>query len=330
MESTRTALVLGATGGIGGEVARNLKRRGWHVRAMTRDPRRNAGRDGLEWVGGDAMVAQDVARAAAGAGLLVHAVNPPGYRDWERQVLPMLDSTLAAARASRARILFPGTIYNFGPDAWPVLAEGAPQHPLTSKGRIRVEMEQRLRAAAGEGVSTTLVRAGDFFGPRAANSWFGQGMVTPGRPVTSIRYPGRRGIGHQWGYLPDVAEAMARLVERGPAAGFESFHMAGHWDPDGTAMVAAIRRAVGDPKLPVRGFPWWLARLGQPFVPVFRGIVEMRYLWANPLRMPNDRLVAALGSEPHTPLDAAVAATLVGLGCLPEAARSTTAQGVRA
>jgi nucleoside-diphosphate-sugar epimerase len=43
----------------------------------------------------------------------------------------------------------------------------------------------------------------------------------------------------------------------------------------------------------------------------------MRYLWREPLRLDNARLVAALGKEPHTPLDEAVRRTLVGLGCLP-------------
>ena len=42
----------------------------------------------------------------------------------------------------------------------------------------------------------------------------------------------------------------------------------------------------------------------------------MRYLWRTPVRMDNARLVAALGYEPHTPLDQAVEATLVGMGSL--------------
>ena len=32
--------------------------------------------------------------------------------------------------------------------------------------------------------------------------------------------------------------------------------------------------------------------------------------------MVNDRLLAVLGHEPHTPLDQAIEATLIGLGCL--------------
>lgn len=42
-EKTRTALVLGAFGGIGGAVAEALLRRGWMVRGLARDPARGDG-----------------------------------------------------------------------------------------------------------------------------------------------------------------------------------------------------------------------------------------------------------------------------------------------
>jgi hypothetical protein len=66
-------------------------------------------------------------------------------------------------------------------------------------------MERRLHRAPVAGARVLIVRAGDFFGPRAGNNWFSQGLVKPGKPVTAIIYPGRSGIGHQWAYLPDVA-----------------------------------------------------------------------------------------------------------------------------
>ncbi len=317
------ALVLGASGGIGGEVARTLAARGWAVRAMHRNPEGRG--DGLDWVKGDAMSAADVRRAAEGASLIVHAVNPPGYRKWATLVLPMLDNTIAAAQAAGAAILLPGTVYNYGPDAFPDLTEDSPQNPQTRKGAIRVAMEQRLAAAAAAGTPALVVRAGDFFGPQAGNNWFSQGLVKPGSTLSAITAPGKPGVGHQWSYLPDVAETMVRLVEAGEPDGYATYHMAGHWDPDGTAMTEAIRRVAG-PGLPVRRFPWGLVRLAQPVVPVFRELAEMRYLWREPIRMANDRLVARLGSEPHTPLDEAVRTTLEGLGCLPRpAGRGTQA-----
>ncbi len=42
----------------------------------------------------------------------------------------------------------------------------------------------------------------------------------------------------------------------------------------------------------------------------------MRWLWRQPLELVNDKLVAFLGEEPHTPLDVALGETLRGLGCL--------------
>ncbi len=313
-----TALVLGATGGIGGEVARRLQARGWQIRALHRSALEPAVRaNGYDWIAGDAMNPAQVLAAARGAALIVHAVNPPGYRDWDKLVLPMLDNSIAAAQATGARILLPGTVYNYGPDAFPLLTEDAPQQPLTRKGGIRVEMEQRLRAAADRGVHSLIVRAGDFFGPQAANNWFAQGLVKPGKPATAVTYPGVAGIGHQWAYLPDVAETMVQLLERADALEpFAAFHMQGHWDADGRQMVAAIGRALGRPALKARAFPWWALTLGAPFVPLFREMREMRYLWQQPVRMSNAKLIKLLGREPHTPLDQAVRTTLAGLGCL--------------
>ena len=313
------ALILGATGGIGGAVALNLQARGWTIRALNRDPAKaRAKSPDFEWVQGDAMREDDVLAAAEGASLIVHAVNPPGYRNWGTLVLPMIDNTIAAAKATGATVLLPGTIYNFGPDAFPLLHEKSPQNPVTAKGKIRAEMERRLETASQQGVRVIIVRAGDFFGPGAANSWFSQGMVTSCKPVTSVTYPGRKGIGHQWAYLPDVAETMARLIDRRETlAPFAVYHMQGFWDEDGTRLAAAIRRASGNPHMKVKAFPWWIMPFAAPFVPLLKELREMRYIWQEPLRMPNDRLVAVIGAEPWTPIDEAVRASLAALGCLP-------------
>lgn len=311
----RTALVLGATGGIGGEMARHLQAAGWQVRALHRAAARvGRGQGDLDWRQGDALQAADVAGAATGVSLIVHAVNPPGYRNWGQLVLPMIDNTIAAARACGARILLPGTIYNYGLDAFPAVSEEAPQRATTRKGAIRIELERRLRAAADDGVRTLVVRAGDFFGPRAANNWFSQAMVKPGKPIAAITTPSSLGVGHQWAYLPDVAATMTQLLARDAELdAFATFHMDGHWDADGTAMNDAIRRAVGRPDLPVRRLPWWLIALASPVVPFCRELSEVRYFWQHPMRLDNSRLKRFLGHEPHTPLDEAVRETLKSL-----------------
>jgi hypothetical protein len=46
-------------------------------------------------------------------------------------------------------------------------------------------------------------------------------------------------------------------------------------------------------------------------VPLFREVVEMRYLWPVPIGLDNTKLRAFLGQEPHTPLRDAVCEALL-------------------
>ena len=315
----RTALVIGATGGIGGAVARALVGQAWQVTAMHRDPAKAAAASdlaGIEWVKGDAMREADVVASSEGASIIFHGANPPGYQKWRELALPMLAHSIAAARAGSARLVFPGNVYNFGPDAGPVIDEASPQNPKTRKGAVRVEMERMLERAAGQGTRSLVVRAGDFLSS-SGGSWFSAAMVKAGRPLKSVTYPGNREAGHAWAYLPDLAETIVQLADiEQQLPAFDVYHFGGHWIEPGIEIAHAVRRAAARPDLPIRRFPWPFVYLGAPFVGLMRELIEMRYLWQVPLRLDNAKLVARLGEEPHTPLDEAVRRTLRDMNCL--------------
>ena len=133
--ANKTALILGATGSFGAHAVQALIKHGWTIRALARDPAAAVAKLGertpIEWRKGDAMDRASVVAAADGVQLIVHAVNPPRYRNWKGTVLPMIDNTIAAAKVAGARIVLPGTVYNFAPDAGPAIGEDAPQVPIT-------------------------------------------------------------------------------------------------------------------------------------------------------------------------------------------------------
>ncbi|HEX3367687.1 NAD-dependent epimerase/dehydratase family protein [Phenylobacterium sp.] len=324
----KLALVIGATGGVGGAVAERLLAGGWRVRALNRDPQtaqRTRGSPGLEWVKGDAMIEADAVAAAEGASLVVHGANPPGYNNWAGLQLPMLNASIAAAKAAGARLVFPGTVYNYGPDAFPSLTEASPQQPRTRKGAIRVQMEQALtRASREDGLKVLIVRCGDFFGPRPGNNWLSQGMVKSGKPIAAVTYPGPLTVAHCWAYLPDVAETMVRLAEDEANLGdFEVFHMRGQ-TLTGDELVAALAVAAGR-KLPVSRLPWFAVRAMAPLNETMREMLEMRYLWETPVMLDNTRLVARLGAEPHTPIVDALRTALEGANALPHRPKALAA-----
>ena len=81
----------------------------------------------------------------------------------------------------------------------------------------------------------------------------------------------------------------------------------------GRALVGAIARTCGR-GFKVSGMPWTLLRMLGIVVPIFRELSEVAYLWSTPHAIDGTRLATVIGDLPHTPLDRAVASTLLRLG----------------
>jgi nucleoside-diphosphate-sugar epimerase len=92
-------------------------------------------------------------------------------------------------------------------------------------------------------------------------------------------------------------------------------------EPRGIAIAEATAGAAGIDRRRIHRLPWFQIVLLALFVETFREMLKIRYCWQLALRLDNRKLVDFLGSEPHTPLDQALAETLQGLGCLDRESR---------
>src|SRR5205823_1241451 len=118
-----------------------------------------------------------------------------------------------------------------------------PMQPTTRKGRVRVEIEQRLLEASERGMRSIILRAGDFFGG-GRGSWFDL-VLTKERARHIVTYPGPLACLHSWAYLPDLAATFVRLAAvRDKLGASETFGFPGH-AVSGRDMVAAIAKAAG-------------------------------------------------------------------------------------
>jgi len=300
-----TALVIGISGGFGASVAEALAARGWAIRALMRDPARlPASLSAVDVRVGDAMDPAAVRRAAEGVDVLVYAANPPRY-DWQDKALPMLEATAQAVESLGLTVLFPGNVYVLDPAQGPDHDEQAPLRPCTGKGETRLAMERRLQQASERGARVIVLRMGDYIGAHAPSAWLGV-LLKKTRHGYTLSAPGPRDLLHTWAYLPDAAcTAVALLERRDELPAWSLFHYRGYrLSIDDIA--AALRRVSGRP-VRVRPFPWWVLRLLAPFSVLFRGLLEMRYLWQHPLNLDDGRLRQLLGSTlVTTPFDQAL------------------------
>jgi nucleoside-diphosphate-sugar epimerase len=287
----KTALIIGATGNFGFQMALTLLNRGWQLKILIRDkdkcPGALAAADIIE---GSANDSEAVLNAAHGCALIVYAANPK-YHRWQQEALAMLEPTIAAAKVSGARILLPGNVYNYSPQPqW--VNELTQQLPYSKKGEIRVEMEQRLKQASQHGVKTTIIRAGDFIGPNTHFTWLNMALRTKGKQ-SKLSMPHDQTHKHFWSYLPDLCINAAQLVESSEAT-FEVWHDVGlqlttqEW-------VTALQQ--NGQIVKQSKFPWLSLTFASLFSPMLKEVIKMRYLWQKPIILDGEKMKEKLGSK---------------------------------
>ena len=301
-------LVLGAAGRLGFVTAEAFREAGWTVKGLVRPRRARFVPRGVEPV--EVVARDDAIAAARGCDVVLNALNP-AITEWRKNALSLAHSAIACAEDSGATLIFPGSVWNFGEGMPPVIDEDTPMRPTTRKGAIRVEIEQRIAEACDRGMRAIILRAGDFFGA-GHGSWLDL-VIVKNIARQRLTYPGPLDVTHAWAYLPDLADTMVELARRrAEFKTLESFGFAGH-AITGSELIAAIE-AVTRSTFNVRRMGWWMIKsFGQLFA-MGRELSELEYLWRMPHRISGEKLNAAIGDVPHTPLHAAIRASLRELG----------------
>ncbi len=316
--SRKSVLVLGANGRFGQAACAAFAGAGWRVLAQTRRALAPelAAASSIEPVSIGMDDTRRLIDAAAGAQIVVHAMNP-AYTTaaWQAQAPGMAQAAMDIAQALKATLMLPGNVYNFGTQLPAQLRETTPQTATTGKGAVRVAIEAQMQARAAQGLRSVVIRAGDFFGA-------GEGTWLDGAIVKSLRkgkviYPGPLDLPHAWAYLPDLARSFVAVAEkRDTLAPFASLHFAGH-TLTGRQLFEGICSAADALgwRAPARGYRlsimnWNLIRLASPFVPMLRELIGMAYLWRMPHALDQTALSHAIGTVAHTPLPVALTEAL--------------------
>jgi len=312
--------IFGAAGSIGRFAAPELIRRGHRVRVVGRDEARlRATFPACEVVVADLAVPAQAERAATGMDAILYAVGLP-YQDFARYPELARTAVAAAASAGVKQFLLISTVYPYGRARAPRVGETHPREPHTRKGAARKEQADIVLAAHHPaGMGTAALVLPDFYGPGLANTYLTavfEGAASGGTaPVIGpVDRP------HEFVYVPDVAPVVARLFETPAAFDGSAYNLGGAGTIVPRAMYEEAYRIAGrTPKLLVAGVP--LQRLLGLFNPQLREMVEMNYLWTDPLVLDDTKLARTIGPLTKTPYAEGIRAGV-------EAARAALPVGV--
>jgi nucleoside-diphosphate-sugar epimerase len=299
-------VVLGATGGAGGALVRELAGGGHRVRAVSRKPTADLP-EGVEQLAADAANPVQARTACEAATVVYHCVQPP-YERWAAEFPSLTQSIADAAAAAGARLVYADNLYAYGPVDGPI-TEDLPAQPTTSKGRIRALMAERLLAAHRSGtLRVAIARSSDYYGPGGANSVVGDILFGAAAAGKRARWLGRMDVSHSLNYLPDVARALIILGARPEAPG-EVWHLPAAEPVTGRGFVELIAAALGGP-VKVTATSRLALRLAGLFDPRARESAEMLYQWERPFVLDASKFQRAFGPFEPTPHHQAVATTV--------------------
>jgi nucleoside-diphosphate-sugar epimerase len=219
MNGNELHIVLGASGGLGSAVVRELVGRGKQVRAVCRSAIK-----GVEFGNQVEVVRADVAdpyqmiAICEGAAVIYHCTNA-AYPDWGRALPPMMTGVIAGAEASGAKVVYGDNLYMYGPVTG-VITPDLPNQATGPKGLVRAKLADDLMKAHQLGrIRATIGRASDFFGPRVLNSSMGEVVFKALVEGQTINLIGKLDVPHTYTFVEDFARGLVTLGEREEALG---------------------------------------------------------------------------------------------------------------
>jgi nucleoside-diphosphate-sugar epimerase len=299
-------VVLGAAGGTGSAVVRELAGRGWKVRAVTRGGAANVP-EGVEDLAADVGTIDGARRACEGASVVYYCAQPD-YSRWPQLFPPMTHAILDGAAAAGAKLVFADNLYAYGPGDGP-MTERTPQRAQGPKGRIRIEMADAVLSAQADGkVRCTIGRSSDYYGPRGTATTLGDNIMKPALHGKRARWLGSLDQPHTCSYLEDMARALATLAERDEADG-QVWHLPAADPLTGRQFLTLIFEAAGHrPKIGVASRP--MIRLAGLFSPLLRELNETLYQFEQPFISDASKFERVFGPFQPTPHAEAVQRTV--------------------
>ncbi|ADU32436.1 SDR family NAD(P)-dependent oxidoreductase [Evansella cellulosilytica] len=294
----KKALVLGATGGIGYSIVKELVSRDIEVIAFSRTEKKLTALFGdnekVTIFSGDVFNRQALLDAAEDVDVIFHALNIP-YADWEEKLSKVMGNILYVAEKQLAKVAIADNIYAYGrAEGVAKVTEETEKNPHTKKGKIRLKVEKQ---AKDSNVPVLIAHFPDFYGPNAESAilQYTLDAVVKGKKASFV---GNQSVKREYIFTPDGAKAIVELASRDDAYG-QNWNIPGADIISGHELVKILRGITGYNKKVGTVTKRMIQFIGI-FNAQMREVVEMLYLTETPVVLSGEKYEREIGEIPRT------------------------------
>jgi nucleoside-diphosphate-sugar epimerase len=202
--------ILGATGIIGKETAKNLTQYTDKIRLVSRNPKKVNEED--ELVAADLTLTDQVFNAVKGSEVVyLTAGLPYDVKIWQTTWPVIMHNVIDACKEYGAKLVFFDNVYLYGKvEGW--MTEETPVNPSSKKGEVRAKIAEVLMEEVNrKNLEAQIVRAADFYGPDSPLSVVSLTVFEKFAKNQSAQWLVNDKVKHSFTYTPDAGKATALL-----------------------------------------------------------------------------------------------------------------------
>ena len=293
---SKVDVVIG-TGPLGLAVMRELLAKGKKVRVVNKSGKAEVPAN-VEVVRADIADAE-FAREACRSAESIYLCAKPAYTEWADKFPPIMEGTIEAAAATKAKLIYADNLYPYGPFTG-ALTEDFPDAATGPKGKARAQIAAKLMAAHKAGkVRAAIGRASDFYGPGVTESSLGErvfGFALAGKPASVL---GNVDMPHTYIFIDDFAKGLVTLGEQEKALG-KIWLVPSAETVTTREFITMVSEELGKP-IKIQAAPRWLISMLGIFDPTMRELPEVMYQSEQPFVVDHGKYKRAFGGSttPH-------------------------------
>jgi nucleoside-diphosphate-sugar epimerase len=268
--------ILGAGGGAGTEITRELSNYTKEIRVVSRNPKKVNETDQL--MKADLTDPQQLDEAVKGSEIVyVTIAFPYSIKAWRELWPKFMKNLIDTCSKYKTKIVFVDNVYMYDPKYLSSMTEETPMNPTSEKGKVRAEVAKMLMNAVEKNkVEAIIARAPDFYGPGVTGSMLYQTAYLKLLKDKIPQWLGNLDVIHSFIYSKDIGKSVSLLGNTRDA-----YNQVWHLPTTDKKLtnrqwIELMMQAMNKQKK-IQTMPEWLINISGIFVPILKELQDVGY-----------------------------------------------------
>uniref|UniRef100_A0A7V3E866 NAD-dependent epimerase/dehydratase family protein n=1 Tax=Ignavibacterium album TaxID=591197 RepID=A0A7V3E866_9BACT len=294
--------ILGAGGGAGTEITRELSNYTKDIRVVSRNPKKVNETDQL--MKADLTDPKQLDEAVKGSEIVyVTIAFPYSIKVWRELWPKFMKNLIDTCTKYKTKIVFVDNMYMYDPRYLSDMTEETPINPISEKGKVRAEIANMLMNAVEKNKAEAIIaRAPDFYGPNIIGSFLYQSVYLNLKKNKSPQWIGKLDVIHSYIFSKDIGKSVA-LLGNTP----DTYNQVWHLPTTDKKLtnrqwIELMMNAMNKQKK-IQTLPDWMVSLLGVFIPILKELQDVGYQLKQDYFFNSSKFNKRFNYSPNSPED---------------------------